>query len=168
MVNLGLLPEIAKHGTPRQKCPLVRRSPLGPEHVTWIVPPLQQPQSQLEKLGLMVLQSASTKPGLVESSSDAGPSWSRACGNSASLLRKLGLLELQRATTEPELAESPDEAGPSWSRANGKSAASAAVKSAGENRSSRIVKFSVTSEFDDGGVTAKERDVRGNAKGPGS
>ena len=53
----------------------------------------------------------------------------------------------QSATTAADIAVSSGEAGPSWSRANGNSAAaSAAEKSAGEARPSRIVKYSVTSE----------------------
>ena len=60
--------------------------------------------------------------------------------------RPLGIAK-QSATKMPELAKSSGGAGPSWSRAYGKSAAdAAAVKSACETRSSRIVKYSVTSE----------------------
>ena len=52
-----------------------------------------------------------------------------------------------KAECHDRLAECSDEAGPSWFSANGNStAAAAAVKSAGETRSSRIVKYSVTSE----------------------
>ena len=53
----------------------------------------------------------------------------------------------QSAMMMPELAETSGEAGPSWLRANGNSvAATAAAKSAGETRPTRIVKYSVTSE----------------------
>ena len=53
----------------------------------------------------------------------------------------------QSATTKPELAESSSGAGPSWSRAKGNSAAAAAaVKSAGEARFARFVKYSLTSK----------------------
>ena len=60
---------------------------------------------------------------------------------------RLPRIAKQSATTNPELAESSDEAGLCCSRANDNSAAvTAAVKSAGETRSSRIVKYSVTSK----------------------
>ena len=53
----------------------------------------------------------------------------------------------QSATTESDIAVSSGEGGPSWARANGNSTAdAAAVKSAGETRSSSIVKYRVTSE----------------------
>ena len=49
----------------------------------------------------------------------------------------------QSATTEPELAESSDGVGSSWSRAKGmnSAAAAAALKSAGEARFLRFVKY---------------------------
>ena len=80
-------------------------------------------------------QSATTEPELAESADDAGPSWSRANGNSAAATAAVESsgtalstrIAKQSSTTVPELAESSDESGPSWSRANGDSAADAAA-----------------------------------------
>ena len=102
-------------------------------------------------------QSATTKPKLAESSGEAGSPWFRAGGttNTAAVAAVAMLVVDARpqgfakhsATTDSDIAVSSGEAGPSWSRANGDTAAATvAVKSAGKDRPSRIVRYSVTSE----------------------
>ena len=100
--------------------------------------------SWLQRLGKLLVKLASwdRKEQYHASSGEAGPSWPGAYDMDSPGIAK------QSATTEPELMESCGGAGPSWSRANGDSAADAApVKSAGEARSTRIVKYSVDLEL---------------------
>ena len=123
---------------------------LGTEQMTQPAPTLQQSQGLLVKFGLVGSHSAEPKQnqklkgGLMKSGllgpeqmtrpAPALQQWQKTVGES----RPLPGIAKQSATTKPGLVEkSSGAAGPSWSRANGDSAAAtAAVKSAGETRSS--------------------------------